>query len=825
MSPLPSLRRGLTTALCVCSIPWLSGCGGPIEGSDAYDVQRYDLAGEYDWSRDRLVATLGITLVTTEPSVRAVRLDSRVTEVRAVRAAGGRDLAFSTDEEAGTLAVDVSSFGTEQQDAGVSITIEYEAAPGDALNAISPRAGDPVAVRALFTDSEPRDAPEWMPCHDVPADRALVSFDMRMAANEELIANGDLVLDEPGSVHRMKYETKYPLPTYQMAFAVSDFEVEEADAGGVPVSVWHRPGVAGDYPATLKELQRLVDTFEPLLGPYPFEKYALVMLPEFSGGMENAGVTFQSEISTSQPALSAALIAHEFGHQWFGDAVTVATWDDLWIKEGMAVLLETEAARPFEDRSEKGVLFGDRFFVRSGEAARDPALAPADKYTSGPYDRSAWIFTQIRSLVGEEVFWATMRGLVEDHLYGTVSTEEVLAAFEPHLGEEAAAAAARAVDARDLPRIEVQTEATGAARVTLQDPEGILIAPLEIEWRREDGTTEREALVPGQAQSLSRDAEGDLLVVDPADIHPDLAVFLADDANVESYGASLAPLTVPAAAPAVASLSDIAGIHQYSSLLNGSPPVTPDAFAAFAASLDGDSALATSVAAGCSLAAEEMDPVVQQEWVDVLTPVLTAEPVWRGLPYARRPRTCAPGIEILDLFAPEWAQLSSGLTAPTLPVERVYYLATFDMPLADLLDVWMPPAKDSYSLRIRSIAARQVRQRGLVAADAEGNLAAWRSAVLDLLARSDASEVLRQLTPAAPWFAAAPAADKVAFRAQMLRVLRLPTGRLAHAAALCGAYVLLHEQAGAWESFTAELGETPLSARGQAILEDPSVCL
>jgi aminopeptidase N len=742
-------------ALLACALPLFAGCGGPITGSDAYDVERYEITGEYDWSLDRLVASTRVTFVVTEPSVSAVELDSRVAQVISVVSDAGDALAFRVDTDAGTLAVDVSSLGANEGSA-VSITIEYEAAPGDGLRAVLPRAGDPVAVRTVFTDSEPERARLWMPCHDRPDDRALVSFDMTMAGNERMIANGDVVLDEGegGSAHRMKYASEVPLPTYLMAFAISDFEVEEAAGGDVPVSVWHRPGVAGDYPGTLAELTRLMDMFQPLLGPYPFARYALVMLPEFSGGMENAGITFQSEVSTAQPALSASLIAHELGHQWFGDAVTVATWDDVWIKEGMAVLLEGEAARPFEDRTATGVLFGERRYVEPGVAARDPSLPPADKYTSGPYDRAAWIYTQIRSVVGEEVFWSTLRGIVKDHLYGTVGTEEVLSAFAPHLGDAAARAAA-AVNAKAVPVLEVAPGAAGGARVTVRDPDGILIAPLELEWRREDGTTSREALVPGQAKDVARAAEGDLLVLDPDDVHPDLELWIRDVESSVSYSADLLPLTVPATASALGSFADIAGIHQYSLLAAGLPfSLDPDGLAGFIGSLDADSAQATSLAAACALGAAAEDPVLQQEWKDALTAAATAEPVWRGLPFAQRPGSCGGLLSPLELFAPEWAELSAGLATPAMGVERVFYLTMFDLPFDDSLDVWVPAAKASYSIRIRILAARSVRRALAVAED--GDVPAWRAAVLDVIAQSEASEVLRQIVQVGGWFAEAP---------------------------------------------------------------------
>ena len=98
---------------------------------------------------------------------------------------------------------------------------------------------------------------------------------------EKMIANGDLVTDEPASSgsHSMKYETAYTLPTYLMAFAISDFEVETTMKGSLPVSIWHRRGLQGHYDAVLGEMVGMIDRFEGLMGPYPFEKYAVVHLP------------------------------------------------------------------------------------------------------------------------------------------------------------------------------------------------------------------------------------------------------------------------------------------------------------------------------------------------------------------------------------------------------------------------------------------------------------------------------------------------------------------------------------------------------------------
>ncbi|MEZ4300618.1 MAG: M1 family aminopeptidase [Polyangiaceae bacterium] len=632
----------------------------------------------------------------------------------------------------------------------------------------------------------------------------------------------------------MKYESPVTLPPYLMAFAIGDFEIEtptQPPSSGVPISVWHRPGVAGDYTGTLEELTRLMDTFEPLLGPYPFSSYSLVMLPSFSGGMENAGITFQSETGTAQPRLGGTLNAHEFGHQWFGDAVTVATWDDLWIKEGMATLLEYEASRPFEDRSQSGVLFGDRLVVLSGEAARDTALAPEDKYTTGPYDRGAWIFTQIRHLAGEQAFWSTLRDLVSKHAYGTLSTADVLAAFEPLLPKDAAARLAGAVNARALPSIHggiAQGDFFEPGELTLHDPESVLIAPIEFEWHREDGTVETVTLVPEKPVILERKAPGDLLIIDPADVHPELWRFFDEDSYYE-YGEYILPLTVPAAPAGVPAFSQVPGIQQYSTLYTSSPssswlqalPFTPDDWPSLQASLSGDSARATVLSVACDrakLAHDLEEPGAEEQWPPVLTAMATSEPAYSGLLYAPRIGTCQSIVDPGALFEAEWTTLRSAPEDPSLTPERVQYLSAFSLPYESMVDTWMPAATDSYSIRIRLLAARRVRSSPNPDIDASK----WRPAILQLLAGTDCMEVLRQVIPAASDFAGT--SDAGAFLDQMRRILSSPAALLAHASAACGAYVLLFDEPTDWAAFADEIRELPVSRRARKILDDPSRC-
>lgn len=821
-------------ALLACLASCSGGGAGPAPplvegpGSSSYDVERYALSGEYDWSRGRLAATVEITLTAREPDLAAVALDSAVAEVKAVRAEDGAALPFTVLAAEQKLSVDIKSLPDRGEGAEVVLSIDYEAAAGEALRAVPGRAGDPVGARAVYTFSEPLGASSWMPCNNRPDDRALFSVEMRMGPDEAMIANGDGTVDQGDAAGRtMGYATQYPLPPYLMAFAISNFEVAEAAHGDLPVQIWHRPGVPGDYEEMLAEFDRQIGLFESLLGPYPFEKYALVMLPDYSGGMENASITFQTEITAAEPSMSGdiTLGAHELGHQWFGDLTTVATWDDVWIKEGMATLLSAEATRAYEDLGSTGSLFGDSFYMGS-DAIRDVSLPPEQKYTSGPYDRAAWLLTQLRGVAGEDAFWSTLRGVLEERRFGVVSTDDMVAAFEPHLGPELSARMRAAIDAHALPTLEVAASPSGGALLTLSDPGETLIAPVEIAWHRAGGETELLTLVPGEPLELTRNAPGDFVVLDPRDVHPDFWAFIADDASVEGYGVYLAPLRVPADAAAVAEFSATAGVHQLAGMSEvGMPPVGPDAFSAFVTSLDAESARAVSLRAACDVAAFDPDPAVQEAWVPVLSGAFTGEPYWRGLSWVGSYGTCNDLIDPLALFAAELADLKADLPAASIPEPRLNYLSRFDLPLADALEVWGNTAKNGSSLRSRALAARQVRNyvRSLDPSVPE-DWPAWRSLVLDLLGSSEASEVLRQVIPAATSLGGPTAAENADLLDALAGILRSPVTRTAHGSAMCAAYRLTAEDQAAWAAFVAELEGAPLSGTAQEILADPTVC-
>ncbi|WP_437967145.1 M1 family aminopeptidase [Sorangium sp. So ce260] len=797
--------------------------GAPI------DVQRYDVTGAFDWSRGRLVATVAMTLLPGDEGLRSLRLDSAVAEVKAVRLAGGADLPYTVDAELGALRVDVSRVPGIAADRAITLEIDYEAAGSEALRPIPAHRGDPAASRAVYTVSEPLNAALWMPCHNTPEDRAVFSIDLGMDAQETMIANGTLVSDEQGaSGRRMKYATDYTVPIYLMAFAVGDFEVESTMKGSLPVSVWHRRGAAGDYGRLLDEVVRSIGVFEGLLVPYPFEKYAVVLLPELNGGIENLGISFQSELASTAPTSfeDLRLTIHEIGHQWFGDLVTVKSWDDLWIKEGMATLLSHEGARVYLDESGEGTLNGDAFTAVEGQPIVAPDRAPEDKYTSGPYGRAAWLLTQIRSLVGEASFWGTLRDVLDAHRFGAIGTDEFLDAFARPLGPDAAARARRAVRASALPRVELGPSPSGGVLATLRDPDGALVAPIDLLWIADDGTARSQVLELDQGVDVAPQREGELLILDPLDRHVSWSYVFDSSEDASSHEARLSSFRLPRSPSQIARLLDAGGAHQTAVLGIGLPePVTPDAFAAFLDALDAEAAKGKAVAAACVRAADPaLDPALRAAWSSALAPLLAGPPYahWTEFTPWLEYGACGEVVDALALYADEWSALAAGPPAGDLSDAHLSFLYDFELPLETALSAWGNVARQSSSLRARALA--MTRLRAEVDRARPEDLPALRAFFSEIVTSTEVFYVLYEAIDGLRRTKAPTAAENAEALAALSQQLREASTTPLDGWAVCVAFELTQGDAAAWSEFLGGLDGAELSADAAAMIANPSRC-
>jgi aminopeptidase N len=666
--------------------------GSPADApSGGYEAKSYEVVGRFDWQERKLIAKEHVILVKTSGGDYA-DLDAAV-DVKGITGDSGASLPFVVMPN--LLRIDVSSLAGASQT--MSFFIEYEARTSDALVTSKSRDDDPVEGRVVYTDSEPNAGMKWLPAIHRPADRAEFAVELTVAADEDVVANGERTKDEMrGGAHVVRYEIP-AIPTYTMAFAAGDIERRERTTGRVPIAVWFRRGLAFQPDEMLDFLSAAMSTYEQLLGAYPWSRYAVVLLPEFSGGMENTTVTFTSETS-GQANLAANLHAHELAHHWFGDWVTVATFDDVWIKEGMATLLAPEAERARRDAEKKGRLFGIDFDFSPNEAIRDRSLTGLDKYNSGPYQRAAWLLTQIRERMGEDAFWQSLRHVLKTYALGSIDSDTFVRSFA--LDDDTTRKVLLSLDEKRSATVTIGMNADPAGtrvELNLNDPGGTMIAPTVVTVVDATGQTAASTLAPDLPLELVVPTGG-YMAPDEKGIHPDWqSVFSSPEDPVR-----FASLLFPSSEAARAAFATRSAAHQERAIDAAlgylrKIDVEPGVFTAFYGDLDSMYARRSTAIGGCYAASSNA-----LAWTGVLGPLL-AEPALTSASTAYG----ACGVDFATrTFAAEMANLAAGLDARS--AKRFIYLSSFDYGPSATFDLLSGAALSAPSLQLRDQALNRL---------------------------------------------------------------------------------------------------------------------
>ncbi len=343
------------------------------------------------------------------------------------------------------------------------IVVDFNGRITDAMHGLYPSyyEHDGQRKELLATQFESHHAREVFPCIDEPEAKA--TFDVRLYTEKDITVLGNMPIqsqDFEDDYQVTTFETTPRMSTYLLAFVIGELHKKSATTkSGTEVNVWATPAQKPDsLDFALDIATRTIDFFDEYFDtPYPLPKSDHVALPDFSSGaMENWGLITYREValladpqttSISSKQYIATVIAHELSHQWFGNLVTMKWWNNLWLNESFATLMEyiaVDALHPewniwLEFSSNESLLALRRDAIEGVQSVQIDVNHPDEISTlfdgAIVYAKGARLLRMLQHYLGHNDFQAGLRNYFSQHAYGNTDEADLWYALQEASGK------------------------------------------------------------------------------------------------------------------------------------------------------------------------------------------------------------------------------------------------------------------------------------------------------------------------------------------------------------------------------------------------------
>jgi aminopeptidase N len=330
--------------------------------------------------------------------------------------------------------------------------------------------------RMIASHLEPVDARRIFPCWDEPAFKASFALSVTVPQEFRAFSNMPVAREQPSGDGRKRvdFDATPRMSSYLFVLAAGELDRLSGDADGVAVGVVTTRGKSGQGRYALDSAIELLKYYNDYFGvKYPLPKLDLIAIPGgFGGAMENwGGITFfESRLlfdpqSTSPGARRGIFIvlAHEMAHQWFGDLVTMAWWDNLWLNEGFATWMQAKAADHFNP--EWQVWLGSSNAKQSAMSAdarrtthpiQQPIVDESEAmvmFDGITYIKGQAFIRMLENYLGEETFRSGIRRYMQAHAFSNATTADLWQALEAASGQPVATIAAAYTEQAGVPLV------------------------------------------------------------------------------------------------------------------------------------------------------------------------------------------------------------------------------------------------------------------------------------------------------------------------------------------------------------------------------------
>jgi len=276
----------------------------------------------------------------------------------------------------------------------------------------------------------------WFPCVDDFHDRAIYDVTARVATPLKVVAGGLLqdVTDNGDGTKSYHWHLGESIPTYLASVAVGDYEIYEDVYEGInadiPIQIYVMPSSSNQVEPSFIHLKEILTTYENHFGDYPFERVGYVGTA--LGAMEHATNVAYPNFAIDGQLNYEYLYAHELSHMWFGDRVTCASAEDMWLNEGWATFCQMfyKEAVYGEESYKDDMMYNLEEVLRVCHYTDGDYRAlygiPHD-YTYGMtvYDKGATVVQSLRAYLTDEVFFPAIQAYLDEYAYNYASSENM----------------------------------------------------------------------------------------------------------------------------------------------------------------------------------------------------------------------------------------------------------------------------------------------------------------------------------------------------------------------------------------------------------------
>jgi aminopeptidase N len=288
---------------------------------------------------------------------------------------------------------------------------------------------------------EPQGSPAWYPANDIPSDKATYTVSMTVPAGLTAVGNGALAKQSSdGTSSTFEWRERYAMAPYLATITLGRFDVTQGRTpAGIPTYVAIDPKLANSATSSVSKLPAMVDFLTSLYGAYPFETVGAIVddAPQLGYSLE----TQTKPVFAYNP--DDVTVLHELSHMWFGDAVTLRNWPDIWLHEGFATWSEWIWTERQGRKSAAQELKQLAATPASNTAFWNPPPgnpgSAANLFDGTIYLRGGMTLEALRERIGDTAFFKLLREWYSAHRYGNVTTPQFVALAERISGQDLAA--------------------------------------------------------------------------------------------------------------------------------------------------------------------------------------------------------------------------------------------------------------------------------------------------------------------------------------------------------------------------------------------------